>query len=175
MCDAVADSLLWRRDAHGGGGVQGTHGEDAEQDLPQSGGGLETGVLSRGRIGAERGEHVPVLCVAPTKAVGGREEGAHVARPPGGVAGGRAHVGDQQDVRQAGTDPGSGHGLRRGVAWDLTLGQEEKSEYQGAARAQEGYEGIQEGGPAPRGVLSRRRDGGMGCIQVDDEKSARTR
>ena len=30
---------------------------------------------------------MPALCVAPTKAVGGREEGAHVARPTGGVAG----------------------------------------------------------------------------------------
>ena len=56
-------------------------------------------------------ENMCPLCVAPTKAVGGGEEGTHVARPTGGVAGGGAHVGDQQDVRQAGTDPGSGHGL----------------------------------------------------------------
>ena len=109
------------------------------------------------------------------KPVGDGEEGAHVARPTGGVAGGRAHVGDQQDVRQAGTDPGSGHRLGRGGAWDRTVGQEGRSEYGGAARAQEGYEGIQEGGPAPRGVLWRCQDGGMGCIQVDDEESARTR
>ena len=49
---------------------------------------------------------MPALCVTPTKAVGGGEEGAHVARPTGGVASGKAHVGNQQDVRQAGTDPG---------------------------------------------------------------------
>ena len=30
-----------------------------------------------------------------------REEGAHVARPKGSLAGGGAHVGDQQDVRRA--------------------------------------------------------------------------
>ena len=118
---------------------------------------------------------MPALCVALTKAVGGGEERAHVARPTGGIAGGRAHVGDQQDVWQAGTNPGSGHGLRRGGAWDRTVGQEGKIEYGGAARAQEGYEGIQEGGPAPRGVLLRRQDGGMGCIQLDDEESASTR
>ena len=116
VCDAVADGLLWRGDAHGGGGVQGTHGEDAEQDVPQSGRGGETGVLSRGRRGAEGGEHVPALCVAPTKAVGVGEKRMHVARPTGGVAGGRAHAGNQQDVRQAGTDPGSGHELRGGGA-----------------------------------------------------------
>ena len=96
---AVADGLLWRRDADGGGGVQGTHGEDAEQDVPQSGRGGETGVLSRGCRGAEGGEHVPALCVVPAKAVGGGEEGTHVARPTGGVTGGRAHAGNQQDVR----------------------------------------------------------------------------
>ena len=87
---------------------------------------------------------------------------------------GGAHVGDQQAVQQAGTDPGSGHGLWRGGTWDRTVGQEGRSEYRGAARAQEGYEGIQEGGPAPRGVSSRRQDVRMGFIQVDDEESART-
>ena len=70
---AVADGLLWRRDAQGGGGVQGTHGEDTEQDVAQSGRGGETGVVSRRRRGAEGGEHVPALCVAPAKAVGGGE------------------------------------------------------------------------------------------------------
>ena len=55
---AVTDGLLWRRDAHDGGGVQGTHGEGAEQDVPQPGRGGETGVFSRGRKGAEGGEHV---------------------------------------------------------------------------------------------------------------------
>ena len=118
---------------------------------------------------------MPALCVAPMTAVGAGEEGAHVARPTGSVAGGRAHVGDQQDVRQAGTDPGSGHGLRRSGAWDRTVGQEGRSEYGGAARPQEGYEVIQEGGPVPRRVLSQRQDGGMGCIQLDDEESGRTR
>ena len=49
---------------------------------------------------------MPTLCVALTTAVGGREEGTHVARPTGSFAGGEAHVGDQQDVRQAWTDPG---------------------------------------------------------------------
>ena len=39
MCVAVADGLLWGGNAHGGGGVQGTYGENAEQDLSQSGGG----------------------------------------------------------------------------------------------------------------------------------------
>ena len=43
---------------------QGTHGEDAEQDVPQSGRGGETGVLSRARRGSEGGGHVPALCVA---------------------------------------------------------------------------------------------------------------
>ena len=28
---------------------------------------------------------------------------------------------------------------------------------------------YKKGGPAPRGVLSRRQDGGMGCTQVDDD------
>ena len=37
------------------------------------------------------------------------------------------------------------------------------------------YEGIQEGGAAPCGVLSGHQGGGMGCIQVDDEESKRTR
>ena len=75
VCDAVADGLLWRRDAHGGGGVQGTHGKDAEQDVPQSGRAGDTGVLSRSRRGAEGREHVPALCVAPTKHLAaGKEE-----------------------------------------------------------------------------------------------------
>ena len=34
VCVAVADSLLWRRDAHSRGGVQGTHGEDTDEDVP---------------------------------------------------------------------------------------------------------------------------------------------
>ena len=53
---------------------------------------------------------MPALCVAPTKAVGGGVEGTHVARPTGGVTGEGAHVGNQQDeeVRQASTDPGTG-------------------------------------------------------------------
>ena len=38
-----------------------------------------------------------------------------------------------------------------------------------------GYEGVQKSGPAPRGVLSRLQDSGMGCIQIDDEESAGTR
>ena len=38
----------------------------------------------------------------------------HVARPTGGVAGGGAHVGGQQDVRQAWNDTGTGHGLQGG-------------------------------------------------------------
>ena len=29
VCDVVADGLLLRRDAHSGGGVQGTHGEES--------------------------------------------------------------------------------------------------------------------------------------------------
>ena len=62
-----------------------------------------------------------------------------------------------------------------GGAWNCTAGQEESSEYGGAARAQEGYEGVQKSGPAPRGVLWRPQDSGMGCIQMDDEESARTR
>ena len=44
---------------------------------------------------------MPALCVAAAKAVGGKEEGTHVARPTGGVAGRRAHAGNQKDVRQA--------------------------------------------------------------------------
>ena len=44
VCVAVANGLLWGGDAHGGGGVQGTYGENAEQDVPQSGGGGATGV-----------------------------------------------------------------------------------------------------------------------------------
>ena len=95
-------------------------------------------VVRRVRRGAEGGEHVPALCVAPTKAVCGGEEGTHVARPTSGVAGARAHVGDQQDVMRSGTVPGSGHGLRRGGAWNRTVGQEGRSEYGGAAHAQEG-------------------------------------
>ena len=59
---------------------------DAEQDVPQSGRGGETAVLSRGRRGSEGGEHVPALCVAPAQTVGGGEEGVHVARPTGSVA-----------------------------------------------------------------------------------------
>ena len=80
---------------------------------------------------------MPALRVTPAKAVRGEEEGTHVARPTGCVAGGRAHAGNQQDVRQAGTDPGSGHGLRGGGAWDCTVDQEGRSEHGGAARAQE--------------------------------------
>ena len=57
---------------------------------------------------------MPALCVALTKAVCGGEEGTHVARSTGGVAGGGAYVGDQQDVRPAWTDPGTGHGLQGG-------------------------------------------------------------
>ena len=98
VCVAVADSLLRGGDANGGGGVQGTNGENAERDVPQSGGGGAIGVLSHGRGGGEGGEHVPTLCVAQAKAVGGGEEGAHVAGPTGSVAVRGADVGDQQDV-----------------------------------------------------------------------------
>ena len=125
VCVAVAEGLLLGGGGGGGaggGGVQGTYGENTEQDMPQSGGGGATGVLSRGRGGAEGGEHVPTLCVAQAKAVGGGEEGAHVARPIGGVAGGGAHVGDQQDVRQAWTGPGAGRGPRGGGTWNRTVG-----------------------------------------------------
>ena len=59
-----------------------------------------TDVLSRGRGGAEGGGHVPTLCGAQAKAVGGREERVHVVHPTVGVAGAGANVGDQQDVRQ---------------------------------------------------------------------------
>ena len=58
VCVAIADGLLWGGDAHGGGGVQGTYGEIAERDVPQSGGGGAQGVLPCGRGGAEGGEHV---------------------------------------------------------------------------------------------------------------------
>ena len=37
------------------------------------------------------------------------------------------------------------------------------------------FEGIKVGGAAPCGLLSGHRGGGMECIQVDDEESARTR
>ena len=114
VCVAIADGLLWGGDAHGGSGVQGTYGENAEQNVPQSRGGGAAGVLSRGRRGAEGGEHVPMLCVAQTNAVVGAEEGAHLAGPTGGVARRGAHVGDQQDVRQTWTGPGAGRGLRGG-------------------------------------------------------------
>ena len=62
-----------------------------------------------------------------------------------------------------------------GGAWDSTVDQEGRSEHGGAARAQEGFEGIQDGGAAPCGVLSGHQGGGMGCIQVDDEESTWTR
>ena len=86
VCVAIADGLLWGGDAHGGVGVQGTYYNNAEQDVPQSGGGGATSLLSCGRGGAEGGEHVPTLCVAQTKAVGGGAERAHVGLPTSGDA-----------------------------------------------------------------------------------------
>ena len=120
VCVATANGLLWGGDTHGRGGVQGPYGENNEQDLRQSGGGGATGVLSCGRRGAEGAERVLMLCVAWTKAVGGCEEGAHVARPTGGVAGKGAHVGDQQ----AGVD--------RSWCWTWTSGGRRLEPYGGS-------------------------------------------
>ena len=117
---------------------------------------------------------MPTLCVAQVKAVGRGEEGAPVARPTGGVAGRGAHVGDQQDVRQAWTGPGAGPGLWGGGSWNRTVGQEGSRKFGGAARAQEGYEGVQKSGTAPRRVLSRLQGRGIGGIEVDDVASAGT-
>ena len=96
---------------------------------------------------------MPTLCVAQTKLVGDGEEGARVTRPIGGVAGGGAHIGDQQDVWQAWTGPRAARGLRRGGRWNRTVGHEERNELGGAARAQEEYEGVQKSRAASRRVL----------------------
>ena len=95
---------------------------------------------------------MPTLCVAQMKAVGGVDKRAHVARSTGNVAGGGAHVGNQQDVWQAWTGPGAGRGLRRGGTWNRTVGHEGRRGIGRAARAQEGYEEEQTSRAASRGV-----------------------
>ena len=137
VCVAIADGILWGGDAHSGGGVQGAFGKNAEQDMPQSGGAGAPSVVPCSHGGAEGGEPLPTLYVAQTMAVGDRKEGAHVARPTGGVAGRGAHVGDQQDVQQACNGPCAGLGLRRGSAWNTTVGNEGRSEFKRDAGAQE--------------------------------------
>ena len=90
------------------------------------------------------------LCVVQKVAVDGREERAHVARPASSVAGGGAHLGDQQEVRQTLIDPGAGQGLQRSETLNSAVGDEGGSEFGGDACAQERYEGVPESRAAPR-------------------------